>query len=82
MIFDVHRESLDGRVHRGALGHGPTLQGAADLEAEVVMEAARGMALNTEDLVAVRARRRHLGARFRRPFKFSFSRVIFERHGP
>ena len=39
MIFDVHREALDGGIEARSFGHGPREQNAVELEAEIVMEA-------------------------------------------
>jgi hypothetical protein len=38
MVFDLHRQTLDGRVEVRALGHGPTFQHAAQFQAEVIVE--------------------------------------------
>ena len=48
MVFGLHREPLLLRVVRRAFGHGPALQDAIKLEAEVVVEAFGGVLLNAE----------------------------------
>ncbi|MND78806.1 hypothetical protein D3C80_705270 [compost metagenome] len=46
VVFDLDRQPLDGRVARRGLGDGPGLQHAVMFDAEVVMQAGRGMALD------------------------------------
>ena len=52
VVLDVHGEVLLTRLERDALGDGPARQGAVALEPEVVVEAARVVALDDEDRLA------------------------------
>jgi hypothetical protein len=52
MILDVHGEPLVGRVERRSLGHGPGHEHAVELEAEIVVQMARGMLVNHEELAS------------------------------
>ncbi len=51
MIFDVHGERSLARLERHALRHRPRRERAAPLEAEVVVEPPRVMALDDEDRI-------------------------------
>ena len=44
MVFDLHRQALVGGIEIRAFGHGPALEHAVQLQAEVVMEV-RGIVL-------------------------------------
>lgn len=48
MIFDMHGHALDGWVEARSLGHGPAFERAIEFQAEVVMQAARGVLLDDE----------------------------------
>jgi hypothetical protein len=48
MVLDVHRHPPDRRVEGRALGHRPRGQGTVDLEAQVVVQVARPVALHHE----------------------------------
>ena len=61
VVLDGHRQALLARVGRRALGDGPRLEHAVDLEAEVVVQRARRVLLDDEDRPA-----RH-GAMLRAP---------------
>jgi hypothetical protein len=49
VVLDVHRERLLAGLERHTLGHGPARERSVPLEAEVVVEASRIMALHDED---------------------------------
>src|SRR5580765_4426319 len=55
MVFDVHGEALLVGTHRRALGHGPALQHAVDLEPQIVVEPARRVLVDDEPVPAGRA---------------------------
>src|SRR5450631_3461142 len=55
VIFDVHRQTLVGRVEAGALGHRPAQQYPVELEAKIVVEMAGGVLLNDERQRLLRA---------------------------
>ena len=59
VVLDLHREALVRRVEARPLGHGPALQDAVELQAEVVVQAAGGVLLDDEatSRCAVPARR-------------------------
>jgi len=48
VVFHMHRHALVGGVEARPLGHGPALQRAVELEAEVVVQAARMVLLHDE----------------------------------
>jgi hypothetical protein len=48
MVLDHHGETLVGGVETGAFGNGPGLERAVKLQAEIVVEMARVMALDAE----------------------------------
>ncbi len=52
VILDVHREPLLLRVPRRSLGHRPALEHAVHLEAQVVVQAPRGVLLHHEEAPA------------------------------
>ena len=69
VILDLHREPLDGRIVARALGHGPALHHAVELEAEVEVEMTRRVLLDDEDelpALASRAPRCRMAPRFSR----------------
>ena len=79
MVLDVHGEPLLARLERDALRHGPARERAVPLEAEVVVEPPRVVALDDEDRRAVASaavRAERLGRRLRVPF----AAVLLERH--
>jgi hypothetical protein len=57
MIFDVHRQPLDGRVERRAFWHSPRQQHAVIFEAEVVVKMAGEVFLDAEEAVGLLGRR-------------------------
>src|SRR5205085_9211820 len=63
MIFGLHREALDARHHADALGNGPALEHAVELQSQIEMQPARIMALHGE---APRFPARDLRVRLRR----------------
>ena len=65
VVLDVDGHPPDVGVERRALGHGPRHEDAVDLEAEVVVEPGRAVALDDEP--AARAERRRPGRRSRGP---------------
>jgi hypothetical protein len=70
----VHREVPLAGLARDALGDGPTRQRTAELEPEVVVEAARIVALHHEDRVATGATR--FTERLRRPAPGALALVL------
>ena len=48
MIFHFHGQALVGRIDRRALGDGPGLEDAVQLQAQVIVQMARGVLLNHE----------------------------------
>ena len=52
VVLDVHGEMALARLERHALGHGPARERAVALEAEVVVEPPRVVALHDEDRIA------------------------------
>jgi len=49
MILNRHREPFDSRIDRGAFGHCPGLQYAANLKPEIVMKISPLMLLNNKE---------------------------------
>jgi len=63
MILDVHGEMLDAWLERYTFRDGPACEGAAPLEAKVVVQASRLVALDDEDgLIAALFRSEGLGS--------------------
>jgi hypothetical protein len=77
VVLDVHREHLRPRLERDALRDGPAEENAAALEAEVVVEPARVVALDDEDrrLAAPTLRERLRGRAPR-----ALALVVLQRH--
>ncbi len=48
VVLDLHRETLHGRVHRGALGHRPPAHDPVELEAEIKVVRPRLVLLDNE----------------------------------
>src|SRR5262245_37973133 len=46
MVFGFHGKALVLGIERGALGHGPRLENAVDLEAQIKVQASRGVFLH------------------------------------
>jgi hypothetical protein len=55
VVLDVDGEVLLARLERDALRHGPARERAVPLEAEVVVQPARVVALDDEDRLSCRA---------------------------
>ncbi len=68
------------RIERRSLWHGPRFQGAADLQAEVVMEVGGVVTLDEETARMRGTRLRCRGFRLRSSAEIAFLRVFFERH--
>src|SRR5260370_24870703 len=78
MIFDLHGQTLIGRVERGAFGNCPRLEDAFHLQPKIVVESGSGVALHDK---AVPRLLFDLGRRLRSLLKAPFSFVFVERHG-
>ena len=79
VVLDVDRHPPDGRVERGALGHGPGHEHALDLQPEVVVEPGRPMALDDE---APGRAGDGGGRRLRGLGEVALATVFLERHPP
>src|SRR5262249_54153032 len=74
MILDLDGEPLDRGIDRRALGHGPRLERTIELQAEVVMQARRVVAL--DDVAQLLRRRDSLVARgFRGPAEVALGTI-------
>src|SRR6185436_13035571 len=78
VVLDVDGHPAVSRVERQALGDGPADEDALDLEAEVVVEPRRAMALDDEPARA--GRRSGRAGRFRRLCEVALAAVVLERH--
>ena len=65
VVFDLHRQPLVARVQARALGHGPAVHGAVQLQPQVVMQA-RGPVLVDDVLQRALCGRAHGAGRFGR----------------
>ena len=74
MILNLHGQTLVAGIEGWAFGHGPRLEHAIHLEAEVVVQASSTMLLYHE---AVAGLLLHLGRRFGSFFKAAFTFVLF-----
>src|SRR5258708_33389557 len=85
MILDHHRQTLNLRIKGGTLGDGPGLEGAIDLEAEIIMEVRGVMTLDAKSqriLRWVRCCRLALArSGFRRLAEFPLLDIFFQGHG-
>jgi hypothetical protein len=77
MVFDVHRQRLDGRIEMRPLRHRPTLEDAIQLETEVVMQPPGRMLLHNE----LPAGRRGNGFPSRRFGGQGWSKIEFDERG-
>ena len=64
MIFDLHREPLHRRIEARALGDGPTLHHAIDLETKIEVEVTGGVLLDYKTEAADAVGRANLFARW------------------
>ena len=76
VIFDLDGQPLRRRVERGDLRHRPGFVDAVELEAEIVMEPRRGVALNDE-AQRLRLLTRDTAARLRGDAKVAFGPIGF-----
>jgi len=85
MIFHHHRQTFYVRVKGGTLRNGPGLQGAIDLQAEIIMEVRGVMTLDAKSqriLRWVRCCRLALArSGFRRLAEFPLLDIFFQGHG-
>src|SRR5664279_2873515 len=51
MVLDLDRKTLVVRIERGTTRHGPGLEDTVEFEAQVVVQARRGVALDDEALL-------------------------------
>jgi hypothetical protein len=76
VVLDVERRAAHARIQRGSLRDGPADQDAVDLEAQVVVQPARSVALHDEPSHSMRVSAWWPGARrFRRPIEVAFASV-------
>src|SRR5439155_1307095 len=75
MVLDVHGEPLFVRAHRRPLGHGPALQHAVDLQAQIVVEPPRRVLVDDEPAATGLAR---AAERFRRQRGIPLSPIFLE----
>src|SRR5690606_10078305 len=79
MILDVHGQPLVRRVEAGALGDGPALERAVELEPEVIVQAAGVVALDV--ITEFAAWSGDFAARFRGLPEVAFFPVAIQSHG-
>ena len=78
VIFNVHRQSLDGRIQRRALRHRPTHQHAAEFQSEVIVQVRSVVFLNHEaEAIAGAA---PTAARFGRDAKIALLAILSQSH--
>src|SRR5262249_43132402 len=78
-VLDVHGETLLRGIEAGTLRNRPALQHAVELETEVVVQAAGGVALHDE---APTFARRRLAGRLGRAPEVALAAIVVERHAP
>ena len=82
VVLDVDGHAPDLRVEGRALGDGPADEDAVDLEAEVVVEARRAMALDDEPAAPAARGRALVRGRLRRLLEVALAAVFLEGHRP
>ncbi|GAA5007296.1 hypothetical protein GCM10025793_16750 [Lysobacter lycopersici] len=80
MVFDLHCHALYLRIETRAFRNSPTLQGVADLEAEVVVAMARMVQLNDKDRTPAWPEAGRANCGLRRLSKLTLA-GIFLKHG-
>ncbi len=63
VVLGLHREPLRLRIIAGALGEGPTRQGAVDLQPQVIVQPGRVMLVHDEEGLRAASPQRHLRRR-------------------
>ena len=79
MVLDLDRHALDRRIEARPLGHRPTLEGLADLQAEVVVSMACMVQLDDEDRPRAGALARSPD-RLRRRLELALASIVVQHH--
>lgn len=80
VIFDLHRETLHGRIEVGSFGDRPTLEHAIEFQTEVVVKVGGIVLLDDETQFAAPSRYT-FATRFGRRVKVAFSLIFAKVHG-